>query len=158
MITLYINDQAVDAEPETTVLQTARSHGITVPTLCHHPALKPSGSCKICAVAVEKVTGDRTIMLSCLLKVKPGMRLWTQGAEVRQALRANPLPDGRGFLAKHTLVAAYRGMVEAGEWEEDPVLLAKIRMKPIRTLSGVTTITILTKPFPCPGECIFLPE
>ncbi len=85
MITLYINDQAVGAEPETTVLQTARSHGITVPTLCHHPALKPSGSCKICAVAVEKVTGDRTIMLSCLLKVKPGMRLWTQGAEVRQA-------------------------------------------------------------------------
>ncbi len=80
------------------------------------------------------------------------------GAETRQALRANPLPGGRGFLAKHALVAAYRRMVEAGEWEDDPVLLAKIRMKPIRTLSGVTTITILTKPFPCPGDCIFCPN
>lgn len=80
------------------------------------------------------------------------------GAEIRQALRANPLPGGRGFLAKHALVAAYRRMVEAGEWEDDPVLLAKIRMKPIRTLSGVTTITILTKPFPCPGDCIFCPN
>ena len=81
-----------------------------------------------------------------------------EGVEVRQALRANPLPEGRGFLAKHTLVAAYRRMVETGEWEEDPVLLAKIRMKPIRTLSGVTTITILTRPHPCPGECIFCPS
>lgn len=80
------------------------------------------------------------------------------GAEVRQALRANPLPGGRGFLAKHALVAEYRRLVESGEWEDDPVLLAKIRMKPIRTMSGVTTITILTKPHPCPGECIFCPS
>ncbi len=79
------------------------------------------------------------------------------GAEVRQALRANPLPEGRGFLAKHTLVAAYRRMVEAGEWEEDPVLLAKIRMKPIRTLSGVTTITVLTKPYRARGSVSFAP-
>lgn len=85
MITIHINDQAVSAEPESTVLQVARSQGIAVPTLCHHPALKASGSCRICAVAVEKVTGEKTVMLSCLLKVKPGMRLWTQGAEVRQA-------------------------------------------------------------------------
>lgn len=85
MITIHINDQPVSVEPETTVLQAARSHGIAVPTLCHHPALKASGSCRICAVAVEKVTGEKTVMLSCLLKVKPGMRLWTQGAEVRQA-------------------------------------------------------------------------
>jgi ferredoxin len=85
MITIHINDQPVSVEPETTVLQAARSHGIAVPTLCHHPALKASGSCRICAVAVEKVTGEKTVMLSCLLKVKPGMRLWTQGAEVHQA-------------------------------------------------------------------------
>ncbi len=93
--------------------------------------------------------------LELALKVLESVR---SGAEVRQALRANPLPAGRGFLAKHALVAAYRRMVEKGEWEEDPVLLSKIRMKPIRTLSGVTTITILTKPHPCPGECIFCPS
>ncbi len=85
MITLYINDQAVSAEAETTVLQTARSHGIPIPTLCHHPALKPSGSCKVCSVAVEKISGEKTIMLSCLLRVKEGMRLWTDGTLVQQA-------------------------------------------------------------------------
>ena len=80
-----------------------------------------------------------------------------QGADLRKAIRANPLPGGRGFLAKHALVAAYREKVRLEEWEEDPVLLSKIRMKPVRTLSGVTTITVLTKPHPCPGECIFCP-
>ena len=79
------------------------------------------------------------------------------GSELRSALRAHPLPDGGGFLAKHTLVAAYHELVASGVWEENPTLLATIRMKPIRTLSGVTTITVLTKPSPCPGKCIFCP-
>lgn len=33
----------------------------------------------------------------------------------------------------------------------------KIIHKPTRTLSGVTPITILTKPYPCPGKCAFCP-
>ena len=39
----------------------------------------------------------------------------------------------------------------------DPALLERLRMKPVRTLSGVTTVTVLTKPYPCPGKCIFCP-
>jgi elongator complex protein 3 len=35
--------------------------------------------------------------------------------------------------------------------------MERIRMKPIRTLSGVTTVTVLTKAHPCPGKCIFCP-
>jgi elongator complex protein 3 len=79
------------------------------------------------------------------------------GKAIQPALRAHPLPAGRGFLAKHALVAAYYQSVEKGELKADPDLLARIRMKPIRTLSGVATITVLTKPAPCPGECIFCP-
>lgn len=30
--------------------------------------------------------------------------------------------------------------------------------KPIRTASGVATVTVLTKPYPCSGECIFCPN
>ncbi|HVN55249.1 MAG TPA: tRNA uridine(34) 5-carboxymethylaminomethyl modification radical SAM/GNAT enzyme Elp3 [Anaerolineaceae bacterium] len=79
-----------------------------------------------------------------------------QGREVWQAMRRYPLPGG-GYLAKHILVAAYRRLVESGEWQPDPALLAHIRMKPVRTLSGVTTVTVLTRPYPCPGKCIFCP-
>jgi len=79
------------------------------------------------------------------------------GVRLDRALRANPMPDG-ALIAKHILVAAYRELVAEGEWPEDPSFLSRIRMKPVRTLSGVTTVTVLTKASPCPGECIFCPS
>jgi len=78
------------------------------------------------------------------------------GENVTVALRHHPLPDG-GYLSKSMLVAAYHQMTASGELQDDPALLARIRMKPVRTLSGVTTVTVLTKPYPCPGKCIFCP-
>lgn len=79
------------------------------------------------------------------------------GMPVADAQKRHPLPDGSGYVAKHVLVAEYRNMVESEQIEESPSLLARIRMKPVRTLSGVTTVTVLTKPHPCPGDCIFCP-
>ena len=78
-----------------------------------------------------------------------------EGADVMKALRSHPLDDG--YLTKAALVAAYNQMVDAGTIQPDKVLLERIRMKPMRTLSGVTTVTVLTKPYPCPGKCIFCP-
>ncbi len=78
------------------------------------------------------------------------------GSPVMDALRRHPLQHG-GYLGKYVLVAAYNEMVEAGELQPDVHLLESLRMKPVRTLSGVTTVTVLTKPYPCPGKCIFCP-
>jgi elongator complex protein 3 len=78
------------------------------------------------------------------------------GRKVADAVRLYPLVDG-GYVGKHMLVAVYRQLTESGEWPVDGDLLERIRMKPIRTLSGVTTVTVLTKPYPCPGKCIFCP-
>jgi elongator complex protein 3 len=80
-----------------------------------------------------------------------------QGVDVFAATRHFPLPSG-GYIPKHSLVAAYRQLVVDGEWEADPALLSRIRMKPGRSLSGVTTVTVLTKPYPCPGHCVFCPD
>ncbi|NWG35275.1 MAG: tRNA uridine(34) 5-carboxymethylaminomethyl modification radical SAM/GNAT enzyme Elp3 [Chloroflexi bacterium] len=79
-----------------------------------------------------------------------------RGREVTRTLRSHPLHNG-GYLNKSMLVTIYHEMVAAGEIKEDPHLLERIRMKPMRTLSGVTTVTVLTKPYPCPGKCIFCP-
>ena len=79
-----------------------------------------------------------------------------EGMDVIKSIRSHPLPGG-GYVAKSVLVSAYRQLVEIGELDEDPLLLARIRMKPVRSLSGVTTVTVLTKPYPCPGRCIFCP-
>lgn len=79
------------------------------------------------------------------------------GISVVDAVRRYPLPGGNGYLGKHVLVAAYQQLIESGEWEPDSRVLSRIRMKPIRSLSGVTVVTVLTKPYPCPGKCIFCP-
>jgi elongator complex protein 3 len=79
-----------------------------------------------------------------------------RGREVTKTLRSHPLRGG-GYLNKSMLVSIYHEMVAAGEIQEDARLLERIRMKPMRTLSGVTTVTVLTKPYPCPGKCIFCP-
>lgn len=78
------------------------------------------------------------------------------GDDLGRALHRHPQPGG-GYLAKHVLVYAYRQLTREGEWAFDPGFLRRIRMKPVRTLSGVTTVTVLTKPYPCPGECVFCP-
>jgi elongator complex protein 3 len=78
------------------------------------------------------------------------------GARVNSATRKHPQPEG-GFIGKHILVHVYRQLTDSGEWSLDPQLVRQIRMKPSRTLSGVTIVTVLTKPYPCPGNCIFCP-
>jgi elongator complex protein 3 len=78
------------------------------------------------------------------------------GKPLGAALRENSLNNAP--LHKSALVAAYQQLIESGEWEPDEALLAAIRLKPVRTLSGVTTVTVLTKPYPCPGKCIFCPD
>lgn len=78
------------------------------------------------------------------------------GCTVSKAVRAHPLSAG-GYVGKHVLIRAYRELTGTGTWEFDPGVMRQIRMKPSRTLSGVTTVTVLTKPYPCPGKCIFCP-
>jgi len=36
-------------------------------------------------------------------------------------------------------------------------LLSLLKRRSIRTLSGVAPVTVLTKPFPCPGQCVYCP-
>src|SRR5690349_4831246 len=79
-----------------------------------------------------------------------------RGRDATKTLRSHPLQGG-GYLNKSMLVAIYNELVAAGKMEADARLLERIRMKPMRTLSGVTTVTVLTKPYPCPGKCIFCP-
>lgn len=81
-----------------------------------------------------------------------------QGVVLNVAQREHPKPGGGGFIPKHALVAVYHEQVRQGLMPEDEDLLGKIRMKPTRTLSGVTTVTVLTRYHPCPGECIFCPQ
>jgi elongator complex protein 3 len=91
------------------------------------------------------------------------LRLITAVAALRVA-RPNDLarllrryPRANGQFSKDQLVAAYHHFCGTGQLRHDPEVLRRLQMKPTRTVSGVATVTVLTKPFPCPGECIFCP-
>jgi elongator complex protein 3 len=68
--------------------------------------------------------------------------------------------DGNKVFSKHQLMTGYKALLneEKPVIQLDEILLQRIQMKPVRTISGVTPVTILTKPFPCPGKCIFCPN
>jgi NADH dehydrogenase/NADH:ubiquinone oxidoreductase subunit G len=64
-IVLQIDGRNVEAEEGMTVLEAARSAGISIPTVCHHEKLKPYGACRICVVEVEG-RGRTNLVASCL--------------------------------------------------------------------------------------------
>lgn len=75
--------------------------------------------------------------------------------------------DGTRQVAKRRLLPYYlRVRAEEPErwaaWNvsdaEDAALVRLLQAKPRRTASGVATITVLTKPWPCSGSCIFCPS
>lgn len=82
----------------------------------------------------------------------------TTPRKLAQVLKRYPLPGGALFT-KDQLVAAYRRLAGSnGLQPAQERVWQQIRMKPVRTQSGVAPITVLTKPFPCPGKCIFCPN
>jgi elongator complex protein 3 len=84
------------------------------------------------------------------------LRELAAGGELRRALHRHPAKGS--YLSKDFLIAEYRAMTAAGELPADEGLLERLRMKPVRSLSGVATVSVLTRPYPCPGECIFCPN
>ncbi len=54
-------------------------------------------------------------------------------------------------------IKAYNDLLRERKIESNPELLSLIRKRSVRTLSGVAPVTVMTKPFPCPGKCIYCP-
>lgn len=82
---------------------------------------------------------------------------WNDRSSLQSILMRFP-KHGRGLYSKANLIAGYRHLVAEGDVEADPLLEKRIRMKPMRTQSGVAPVTVLTAPAGCPGKCIFCPD
>ncbi|MCG8458694.1 MAG: tRNA uridine(34) 5-carboxymethylaminomethyl modification radical SAM/GNAT enzyme Elp3, partial [Holophagales bacterium] len=65
---------------------------------------------------------------------------------------------GGGAYSKNEIIRAYRELAEERGWADEAAFVARVRMKPVRTLSGVAPVTVLTRPHPCPGKCVFCPN
>lgn len=69
-------------------------------------------------------------------------------------IKKHPKENG-GFFSKTEIIEAHRQL-----YPDEPyaALVKKLRLKPTRSASGVAPVTILTKPYPCPGKCLFCPN
>jgi NADH dehydrogenase/NADH:ubiquinone oxidoreductase subunit G len=84
--TLFIDGKMVRVEKGAVVIEAARKLGISIPTLCHHQALKPYGACRLCVVEVKK--GDRTrLVTSCNYPSEDGLEVRTDTPAVRRSRR-----------------------------------------------------------------------
>ncbi len=78
--------------------------------------------------------------------------------ELDRVLRRHPR-EGRGFFSRSELIAGFRHFARSVDFSLDEAgFLERVQLRPVRTQSGVTPLTVLTKPFPCPGGCIFCPN
>ena len=82
MVELEINNIKVNAEDGMSILDAAKSVGISIPTLCHLKDLVPTGSCRMCVVEVD---GFRGLTPACAYPVSEGMVVNTNSARVRRA-------------------------------------------------------------------------
>jgi formate dehydrogenase alpha subunit len=84
MIKLKINGREVEASPGTTVLETAKSHGIYIPNLCSSRELAPYGGCRLCLVEIK---GRRGYLPACCTYVEDGLDVQTETAEIQMLRR-----------------------------------------------------------------------
>jgi len=62
-----------------------------------------------------------------------------------------------GYHSNMELRSTYQMLVDSGDIEINENLEKLLITKKMRSLSGVSVITVLTKPYPCPGNCIYCP-
>ena len=80
-IILQIDGKEVKATEGMTVLEAARSAGISIPTLCHHEKLEPYGGCRICIVEVD-VRGWTRRVASCIYPVAENLVVRTRSEKI----------------------------------------------------------------------------
>jgi bidirectional [NiFe] hydrogenase diaphorase subunit len=83
MIQMIINGQEIEAPEGSSILETARKHGIDIPTLCYHEALGVYGVCRLCIVEVSG-TLPKSIRISCAQSVQEGLVVDTESEKVRK--------------------------------------------------------------------------
>ncbi|MFE8071114.1 NADH-quinone oxidoreductase subunit NuoG [Marinobacteraceae bacterium S3BR75-40.1] len=86
MATLYVDNQPVEVDPDTNVLQACLERGFDLPYFCWHPAMGSVGSCRQCAVTQYKDENDTEgkLVMACMTPAADGTRIGLQDAQSRE--------------------------------------------------------------------------
>ncbi|MBZ4684011.1 MAG: hypothetical protein PWP46_1651 [Fusobacteriaceae bacterium] len=81
MVKLRVNNEEIEIDENSTILDAAKQLGYKIPTLCYKKNLSVYGGCRICVVE-DKKTGN--LVISCATKVENGMEILTNSEKVRE--------------------------------------------------------------------------
>ena len=84
LVEIQLNGKKLLVSPERTILEVAEQQGIEIPTLCHDPRLVPYASCWVCVV---RVPGAKGFVPACSTKVRQGMSITTDDADIHATRR-----------------------------------------------------------------------
>lgn len=102
---------------------------------------------------------NNDILLQILLKIAEMKN--PSDFDISKILVKNASVERKTF-SKSELISAYKSFLLSKRIKhtalKEKQMLELLKMKKVRTLSGVTPVTVLTKPFPCPGKCIYCPN
>lgn len=84
MFDITMDGRTIAVEEGATLLDAARSAGIHIPTLCYLKNVSNIGSCRLCVVEVEGVSG---LVSSCNTLAHPGMVVKTRSEAIDRARR-----------------------------------------------------------------------
>ena len=79
---LKINDQEIEVEPGTSILQAAEQLGVEIPRFCYHDRLSVPANCRMCLVELE---GAPKPVASCAMAAGEGMVIKTDSAMTKKA-------------------------------------------------------------------------
>ena len=147
MVKLTIDNKVIEAKEDSTILEAAEASGIFIPTLCHHEALTPIGSCRVCSVEVIH-NNKSNIITACNYPVEDGMKVITNSEKVINAremvvellLAQCPQSQKIQALARQLGVTQPRFAVEIQD-----CILCQMCFKTCQEVVGVDAISFITR-------------
>jgi elongator complex protein 3 len=73
----------------------------------------------------------------------------------RNFSRLHNLPD---LPSNIQLLQTYYTLLQRSKITKEPQIEQLLKKRAVRSQSGIVSVQVLTKPFACPGQCIFCPN
>ncbi len=140
-INITIDGKAYSVPAGKSILETCRTNGLQIPTLCFDPRLPAYGSCLLCVVDVETNNVSK-LVLSCTTEAQNGMVIQTCNDKVHKArknaldmLLSNHFADCRGACYENCPanvdVQGYLALANAGRYLEALELVRQTNPLPL---------------------------
>jgi len=95
---------------------------------------------------------DELNIIKTLIKLNPQTK-----SELQKTIRYISTLTKKPMFPNSYFLQLYHKFLKKGTIKENTTLARLLTVRKIRSISGVAVITVATKPFPCPGKCIYCP-